>query len=126
MTSIFFDQYDIEFNPEGFVKDIVDAASYFNKTFDPMVQETRNIIDKIDLKLTCQDVYSSLGVGAGVSLVVSLIPGASHVAQVGTRSTYYLVRAGRSLTNLAQRLRKASRTIWKVSMTVMKLNVFVA
>jgi hypothetical protein len=81
------------------------------------------IVDAIDRKFTCDDVFKALGTTTAVALFASFFPGASSVANVGTKSAYYGVRAANTLSNLATKLRKSSTIIWRVVSAVIKVNI---
>jgi hypothetical protein len=80
------------------------------------------IVDAIDRKFTCDDVFKALGTTTAVALFASFFPGASSVANVGTKSAYYGVRAANTLSNLATKLRKSSTIIWRVVSAVIKVS----
>ena len=126
LASLFVDQYDIEFDPDGFVKDIIETTKEFEDKFKPLTTQLNKVIETLDRDFTCEDVFHALGTGAAVGLFASFFPGASSVVSVGSRSAYYGVRAASALTNLAKRLRKATSKLWRVSLTVLKFQYFVA
>ena len=123
-ASLFIDQYDIAFSPDGFVKDVVDACDEFKNEVKPLATELKKVINAIDRNFTCEDVYATLGTGAAVSLFAGFFPGAGSVASVSARSAYYGVRTASALTNLAKRLKKSMSTIWAVSRIITKISYF--
>ena len=123
-ASLFIDQFDIAFSPDGFVKDVVDACEEFKNEVKPLATELKKLINAIDRKFTCEDVYATLGTSAAVSLFAGFFPGAGSVASVSARSAYYGVRTASALTNLAKRLKKSMSTIWSVSRIIAKISYF--
>lgn len=117
MTSIFIDQYDIEIEPDGIAKEVVDTVDNFRQAIGPLQTSLDKIIKKIDQQITCQRVYETLGTGATVTLLASFIPAASSMASVGTRTAYYGVRAGNAMTNLAKKFKKSRSLVINISMT---------
>ena len=67
-SSLFIDQYDIEIEPQGFMKEITDGCQTFQETLAPVQKELREIYEIIDKNFTCEHVYSTLGTGAAVGL----------------------------------------------------------
>ncbi len=124
-SSLFIDNFDILMDPEGFAKDIADATKNFKEMVSPVSTALTKIVDQLDRKFTCEDVYSALGTGTAVTLFMSFFPGAGSVASVGSKSAYYGVRAANALTNLAKKLRKSAAVMWKTAYIVIKLNKFV-
>ena len=45
----------------------------------------RKIISALDMDYTCEQVYTAVATGAGVTLFTSLIPGASGVSNIATK-----------------------------------------
>ena len=84
MASLFIDQYDIEIEPEGILKEVVDACQEFQKEMYPIQKELKQIWEAIDQEYTCEHVYSALGTGTAVGLFASLFPGKA-VEVSGTR-----------------------------------------
>ena len=123
-ASLFIDQYDIDFDPDGFVKDVVDACKEFGDQINPVMIQLNKVVDAIDKHYTCETVYSVLGTGTALTIFASFFPGAGTVASAGSRSAYYGVRTANALTNLAQRLKRSMSTVWSVSRTVTKVSFF--
>ncbi|CAB4069316.1 unnamed protein product [Lepeophtheirus salmonis] len=98
ITSLFVDQYDLVFDPEGIVKDIVNGCKMFQVSFRPVKNILQEIIKVLDKKFTCSDVYKTL---------------ASSVVTMGSRSAYYGVRAANALTNLSKKLKKSLNMMWQ-------------
>ena len=66
-------------------------------------------------------MFKALGTTAAVALFASFFPGASSVANVGTKSAYYGVRAANSLSNLAHKLKKSRTVLWQLVSAVLKV-----
>ncbi|XP_040574191.1 uncharacterized protein [Lepeophtheirus salmonis] len=124
ITSLFVDQYDLVFDPEGIVKDIVNGCKMFQVSFRPVKNILQEIIKVLDKKFTCSDVYKTLGAGSAAALFASFFPGASSVVTMGSRSAYYGVRAANALTNLSKKLKKSLNMMWQTMSIVRKLSVF--
>ena len=123
-ASLFIDQYDIDFDPDGFVKDVVDACTEFETHINPVMTQLNKVVDDIDKHYTCDNVYKALGTGTALTIFASFFPGAGTVASAGSRSAYYGVRTANAFTNLGQRLKRSMSTIWSVSRTVTKVSFF--
>jgi len=80
-----------------------------------VVDAVQKIIEELDFKMTCEAIYKVIGGGALVGLGLSVIPGASGAASLGTKTTYYTVKAGSALTSLAATLRASVRTMWRIA-----------
>ena len=67
ISSIFIDQYDIIFDPQGAVKEVIDAITSMEKARDYYMTEVKSLLKKIDLKWDCQTLYTTAttGVSAG-------------------------------------------------------------
>ena len=124
MTSIFIDQYDIEIDPEGLAKEVVDKVETFRKAVHPLQIEIKKQLANIDKHYTCERIYQVLGTGATLTLFASFFPGASSLVSLGSRSAYYGVRMANALTNLAKRLKSSAGAIWRVSLMGIKLTNF--
>ena len=66
VASIFMDQYDIEFDPDGTVKEVLDTVNDFQNKVDPITEEIKRLTNKLDLKFTCDEVYQTAGTAAAV------------------------------------------------------------
>ena len=106
ICSLFIDQYDLVFTPEGFLKDAADTLKDFSKKVKPITDTLTKLIEAIDREFTCKEVYSAIGTGTALTLFASFFPGASSVTQVGTKSAYYGVRAANAFTNFGQETSK--------------------
>lgn len=124
LCSLFVDQYDLSFSPEGTVKQVVDACHDFKASIEPVTVALKRIVDALDRKFTCEDVFNALGTGAAVALFASFFPGAGSVVNVGSKSAYYGVRAANALTNLAAKLRRSRNLVWQIMTAVYKVNKF--
>ncbi len=124
LCSLFIDQYDLYIEPEGVIEEAIQAGKVFYSAVKPITLTLTRMIDTIDRKFDCPEVYTALGTGAAITLFTSFFPGASSVASIGTRSAYYGVRAANALTNLASRLRKSKNTVWQVAKAVLLIQKF--
>jgi hypothetical protein len=124
LCSLFIDQYDITFEPEGIIEDAVIAGKDFYNAVKPVTLTLSSLISAIDKQFGCDEVYAALTTGAAVTLFSSFFPGASSVASISARGAYYGVRAANAFTNLARRLRKSKNTIWQVAKAVLFIQKF--
>ena len=60
-------------------------AADFQKEWKKVTKELQNIIDLLDVNLTCKQVYSTIAAGTVVTALASLVPGASGVVSFGSK-----------------------------------------
>ena len=75
LFSVLCDQYDLEFEFEGELKDFADGLSKFQSQVENVVDTVNNIIKKIDYKITCEHIYSIFAGGSTTALILSILPG---------------------------------------------------
>ncbi len=85
LCSLFLDQYDLDFEPDGFLKDAADVLVEFQRQLKGVTLFLKNVIETLDQKFTCQEVYSALGTSAAVTLFAGFFPGAASVASVSSK-----------------------------------------
>ncbi|TRY80092.1 hypothetical protein TCAL_17091 [Tigriopus californicus] len=124
ITSLFIDQYDLNFEPEGAAKELARVANEFRDTTRTVTSVLDQLIKTLDRQFDCKEVFTVLGTGATLTLFASFFPGAGGVASLGSRSAYYGVRTANAFTNLARRLRKSKNIIWQVSKAVYVVQKF--
>ena len=57
----------------------------FQGTVQGVMNFLKKIINALDQDYSCEQVYTAVATGAGVSLFASLIPGASGVSNIATK-----------------------------------------
>lgn len=124
ITSLFVDQYDLHFEPEGAAKELARVAKEFRDTTRTVTSVLDQLIKTLDRQFDCKEVFTVLGTGATLTLFASFFPGAGGVASLGSRSAYYGVRTANAFTNLARRLRKSKNFIWQISKAVYVVQKF--
>jgi len=124
MFSLLMDQYDLEFEAEGELKDIADGLKSFTAGVKSVADSLNDIIKHFDWNISCEAVYSTFASGLVTASVLSLIPGASGVANIGGRGAYYTVKAGSALSNLAVKLKNSAKNLWKVANIIFKISRF--
>ena len=74
ISSIFIDQYDIIFDPQGAVKEVIDSITNMKKARDYYMTYIKSLLKKIDLKWDCQTLYTTAttGVSAGKVTVLQI------------------------------------------------------
>jgi hypothetical protein len=124
MFSLLMDQYDLEFEAEGELKDVADGLKSFAEGVKTVADELKAITNAFDWNISCEAIYSTLASGSAAAFVLSIIPGASGVANIGGRSAYYTVKAGSALSNLAVKLKNSGKNLWKVANVIFKISKF--
>ena len=69
ISSIFIDQYDVVFTPDGALLDIVDAVKDFQDNFESVKYQLKNIADNLKIlkkEITCKETYEILGATTGI------------------------------------------------------------
>jgi len=124
LFSVLCDQYDLEFEFEGELKSFADGLNTYTSKIKSVVDQVKRIIKSIDFNITCEAIYSTIATGTLSGLVLSIIPGASSVANFGGRSAYYTVKAGNALSRLAGILKNSTGNLWKVANIIYKIGKF--
>ena len=124
LFSVLCDQYDLEFQFEGDLKSFIDGVQTFNSGIRSVADALKRIIDPLDLKITCEAVYTTIASGTVAAGVLGLLPGASSVASFGSKGAYYTVKTGNALTRMAQTLGDSAKKIWKVANVIGKIGSF--
>ena len=75
LFSLLCDQYDLEFELEGELKEVMDGFREFYDDMKSVVDAVQKIIEELDFKMTCEAIYKVIGGGALVGLGLSVIPG---------------------------------------------------
>ena len=78
MFSVLMDQYDLEFEPEGELKDITDGLKSFGDGVKDVADTLKRILKNLDIKITCELIYSTLASGTLAASALSMIPGNSQ------------------------------------------------
>ena len=73
--SLLCDQYDLEFELDGGLKEVSDNFQDFYGKVKSTVDKVNKIIDSIDWEITCDKIYKVIGGGALAGFVTSIIPG---------------------------------------------------
>jgi hypothetical protein len=76
--SLLCDQYDLEFELQGDLKDVMDSFKRFYGDMKSVVDKVNRIIKELDFKITCEAIYSVMGGGPLAGFVLSIIPGKSY------------------------------------------------
>ena len=124
LFSVLCDQYDLDFEFEGDLKSFVEGVQTFNSGIRSIADALKRIIDPIDLKITCEAVYTTIASGTVAAGVLGLVPGASSVASLGSKGAYYTVKTGNALTRMAHTLGDSAKKIWKVANVIGKIGSF--
>ena len=75
--SLLCDQYDIEFELVGQLKEMKDTLDNFYGGMKSVVDELNKIIEVVNYKVTCKNVYDLMTTGIVAGIVTSFIPGES-------------------------------------------------
>ena len=124
LFSVLCDQYDLEFEFEGDLKNFVEGVESFKTGIRSVADALKKIVDDLDLKITCEAVYTTLASGTLAAGVLSVLPGASSVVSLGSKGAFYAVKTGNALTRLARTLRDSTKRIWKVANVIGKIGKF--
>ena len=73
--SLLCDQYDVEFEVEGELKEFLDEFGEFSGHVKDMVDKVRELISKLDIDLNCDKIYKMVGGAAAIGVGISFIPG---------------------------------------------------
>ena len=123
MTSLFCDQYDLEFEPTGELKSVMDHFDTFLGDMRNIADDIMQIIKKLDIEITCDRIYEVLGGGTLLGLLASLVPGGNFVISTGTRSTYYIVNMMSAMKKVAAGLASSLRAMWGIAKITNKLGI---
>ena len=121
-ASIFNDQYDIELEADGFLKDFHDSVSKFANQIYELERKLQKEIEKITLDLTCEDKQAIIGGTFGGTLAASFIPGVSIPGKIFKTAVRSVLKTSDKLSKLVKVLGKLSTLGWKVSRTLPKLS----
>ena len=75
MFSLLMDQYDLEFEAEGELKDVADGLKSFAEGVKSVADGLKEIIKAFDWNVSCEAIYSTLASGSAAAFVLSIIPG---------------------------------------------------
>ena len=73
--SLLCDQYDIEFEPEGQLKEMKDSLDGFYGSMKSVVDDLESIAKALNYKVTCETIYEAMGVSFLAGVGASFIPG---------------------------------------------------
>ena len=121
-ASIFNDQYDIELEADGFLKDFHDSVSKFANQIYELERKLQKEIKVITLDLTCEDKQAIIGGTFGGTIVAQFIPGLSTAQTVVKKAARSILKTSDKLSKLVKVLGKLSTLGWKVSRTLPKLS----
>ena len=124
LFSVLCDQYDLEFEFEGDLKTFAEGVESFKSGIRSVVDSLNKIVDPLDLKITCQAVYTTLASGTVAAGVLSVLPGASSGVSLASKGAYYAVKTGNAFTRMARTLRVSIKRIWKVANVIGKIGKF--
>ena len=121
-ASLFIDQFDIELEADGFLKDFNDQVQEFDQTMRELQTEFKKIIEDITITLTCEEQKQIISGTFAGSIVASFIPGLGTLLRPGARVARSILKASDKLSLLAKALRKIIGLGWKVSRTLPTLS----
>ena len=73
--SLLYDQYDIEFELEGELKELKDTLEGFYERMKLLVDDLEKIVKALNFQVTCSHVYELMSTGIVAGIVASFIPG---------------------------------------------------
>ena len=73
--SLLCDQYDIEFELEGELKELKDTLEGFYERMKLLVDDLEKIVKALNIQVTCNHVYELMSTGIVAGIVASFIPG---------------------------------------------------
>ena len=73
--SLLCDQYDIEFELEGELKELKDTLEGFYERMKLLVDDLEKIVKALNFQVTCNHVYELMSTGIVAGIVASFIPG---------------------------------------------------
>ena len=121
-ASIFNDQYDIELEADGFLKDFNDAISKFGNQIEELQGKLQKVMKNITLNLTCEEEQAIIGGTFGGTIVAQFIPGLSTARTVAQKVARSILKTSDKLSKLVKVLKQVSRVGWQVSRTLTYLS----
>jgi hypothetical protein len=94
LFSLFCDQYDLEFELQGELKEVMDSFKNFYKHIKDVADVLKEIIDELaKYNVTCKNLYDALIGGTAAVIISSLIPGRScNVLYIETPTMFRIKR----------------------------------
>ena len=126
IASIFIEQYDVVFIPDGFAKDILYNLEKVQDEYKFIMSRLKNIIDSLDLKITCENVYQTATTSAVLGLISLLFPQTGPIVSIGSRGAYYITQLANGLTNFASRLKRVNQHLWRIVLFIKQSGQFAA
>ena len=121
-ASIFNDQYDIELEADGFLKDFDDSISKFGNQIKELQTKLQKVMKEITLNLTCEEEQAIIGGTFGGTIVAQFIPGLSTARTVAQKAARSILKTSDKLSKLVKVLKQVSRVGWQVSRTLTYLS----
>jgi len=81
-------------------------------------------VKEFDFEVTCEHIYTSIASGTLAGIFLSLVPGASSAAAIGTKTANYTIRVGSALSKLARLLKSSVKKIWEIQKVIRRLTNF--
>ena len=75
LCSVFVDQYDLDFEPQGQLKMMSEAFKDFQSGIRLVAEEVKNIYKVFDINVTCEAIYNTIATGSVAAIFLSLVPG---------------------------------------------------
>ena len=116
-ASMFNDQYDIELEADGFLKDFNQSISKFEDDVKELATQINHIKEKIP-KLTCEDEKKIIG---GTATAI-MIPGLGSLVRPAAKIARVMLRKFDTLPKLIKVLKKVSTAGWKLTRTFTTLS----
>ena len=76
--SLLCDQYDLEFELEGELKDVQDSLESYKNGLDKFSSDLESVYKQLNFSITCSDIYKVWAGGAMATFVFSIIPGRKY------------------------------------------------
>lgn len=124
LCSVCSDQYDLDFEPQGDLKTLVDGFKEFSSGIESVQEYLKGIIKKFDYSVTCEHIYTSIASGSLAAIFLSLVPGASSAAAIGSKTAIYSVKIGSALSRLAGILKSSAKKLWEMAKVVKTITKF--